>query len=46
MWEPRTYEDRLLKRYLDSKSGSYFLEVPIGNDRSVWPEGSKTRRID
>lgn len=46
MWKPKSYEDRLLKRYLDTNSGSFFVEVPIGNDKEIWPKGSKIRRID
>ena len=46
MWEPKSYEDRLLKRYLDTNSGSFCVEVPIGNDKEIWPKGSKIRRID
>ena len=43
MWQPLSYEDRLLARYLDAQPGELFLEVPVGRneDRSTarWVDG-------
>ncbi len=46
MFIPRTLEDKLIHKYWEETGGIVFLEVPIGNDKSIWPEGSKIRRID
>lgn len=46
MFTPRTLEDNLIYKYWENNKGSLFLEVPIGNNRNIWPKGSKIRRID
>lgn len=43
---PRTLEDKLIVRYREEVEGSMFLEVPIGNDKDIWPKESRVRRID
>jgi hypothetical protein len=42
MWEPKTFEDQLLKRYLDDNPGKLYLEVSV----SFMTELNKARRID
>ena len=42
MWEPKTYEDHLLKRYLDDNPGKLYLEVSV----SFMTESIRARRID
>ena len=42
MWQPKTFEDYLLKRYLDENPGNLYLEVPVG----MLSEASTARRID
>ena len=41
-WQPKTFEDHLLKRYLDDNPGRLFLEVPV----SVLSDPKTARRID
>lgn len=41
-WQPKTFEDYLLKRYLDENPGKLFLEVPV----SVLSKSDTARRID
>ena len=43
---PKTLEDKLIYKYWEKNKGSLFLEIPIGNNRNIWPKGSKIRRID
>lgn len=43
---PKTFEDKLISKYRSQVEGNMFLEVPIGNDKDIWPKGSKTRRVD
>lgn len=42
MWQPKTYEDHLLKKYHDDNPGSLYLEVSV----SFISEPVKARRID
>ncbi|MFW6116299.1 MAG: hypothetical protein ACOC6F_01100 [bacterium] len=42
MWEPSTFEDRLLEKHFDKNSGTAYLEVPI----SIATGAARARRID
>lgn len=42
MWEPKTFEDHLLKQYTDENPGKLFLEISV----SFYTESNKARRID
>jgi len=42
MWQPKTFEDHLLQKYLEENSGKLFLEVPV----SFLSEPITARRID
>lgn len=47
IWEPTTFEYKLLYKYWNKNKGNLFLEVPVGNkELGKWPPGSKIRRID
>ena len=46
MFTPKTLEDRLINTYWQEKQGLLFLEVPIGDNKNIWPKASKIRRID
>ncbi|MTI94359.1 MAG: hypothetical protein FH749_02570 [Firmicutes bacterium] len=42
MWKPKTAEDQLLSKYIESVPGKFYLEVPVG-----FGDGQSTsRRID
>lgn len=46
IFTPKTLEDNLIYKYWEKNKGSLFLEVPIGDNRNIWPKGSKVRKID
>jgi hypothetical protein len=47
-WEPKTFENRLLKKYWEEVGGAIYTEVQIGNRKRnpFWPKGAKTRFLD
>lgn len=47
LWEPKSFEDKLLHQYWNNSKGNLFLEVPIGNrNLGGWLPKSGIRRID